>query len=1014
MTLVDWLDDLTVRFLLNLPPTELSSVPRICFQIEEAQWFYEDFIRPLNPNLPSLNLRSFLLTLFKHCPLLQGFDAAQHVAAYEEFLSYKTRVPVRGAILLDESMEKVLLVRGWKKGASWGFPRGKINKDEKDLDCAIREVNEETGFDIGATNLVEANQDSDGQVKAIDVVMREQHMKLFVFRGVSLDTHFEPKTRKEISKIQWYNIRDLPGFKKQKGPPGQGQGNAASSKFYMVAPFLGHLKKWVGLQRRIDAATMQHQHVRQVSANDGFQTGATEEEDETEQEYTPEAGVGSTERSAEELKRLLSIGGPAPASAAAPTANPEQAQAGQQANSLLAMLHGNQPAKITGSLPRTPFEQIDPVFPSLPPQTPHPHDPRQPSIGYPQAQYSDPHFRGSPQHIHQQQQNFPGPLHQHQQLQQPQQGAFANFPPHLQRELLEQHQRQQGMGDQGRGPSLNHQANAAASSFNLFQQMQTPNAQSGPATGHPPQWQPNQHAFVGPAGALASPMQTQMNMNRPPGLIEQTMQNAPKPLGSEPSVPEASRLPAPKLNAHSMQLLDVLKSGFGNSAPGNSAARNGGQNGQRAGSQQQAALLDLFRKPSVAATSPQPPLAEAPAPVAPASPALTDTTVKPSNKKAERRTTLNEITRTLPPKMKPKSPTPPPPEAEQLPHRAKPQMPPTQPNAMQAPPQDGNEGRPSSSGRLYNPINPQKFVRAPSQNRKPDAGSVPPVAIVQKQQSKPSPKPKQGQGMPENGQPTPQYSILQRPGSSAGKTPRPPLPQSPLRQEAPVPAFQPQVLKRPSATSHEFERPGSASIEPANGDGKKDHLLSLFNKSSGPPPAPGSPTAHSGSQPNRGSQQKSALLGLFDGASGSRSTAKTPEPTPPPAPTLMPERKPSQQAQSPHAGPQQQQLLLNLFNKQQSSSTASSPGTPISPFTLGTPVAKDPPMLRQQLPLPGQPLEPRSRLGSMTSIASNGTPTPSGQQTPTSATPTAETKDLLLGYLNGVVQKEGYRSARKQ
>ncbi|KAK3100838.1 mRNA-decapping enzyme subunit 2, partial [Teratosphaeriaceae sp. CCFEE 6253] len=115
MTLPDWLDDLTVRFLLNLPASELSSVPRLCFQVEEAQWFYEDFIRPGNPALPSLPLRQFCLQLFQHTPLLSGFTDAQHIAAYEEFLAYKVRVPVRGAILLSADMERCVLVKGWKK-----------------------------------------------------------------------------------------------------------------------------------------------------------------------------------------------------------------------------------------------------------------------------------------------------------------------------------------------------------------------------------------------------------------------------------------------------------------------------------------------------------------------------------------------------------------------------------------------------------------------------------------------------------------------------------------------------------------------------------------------------------------------------------------------------------------------------------------------------------------------------------------------------------------------------------
>ncbi|KAK3710364.1 hypothetical protein QZH41_002803 [Actinostola sp. cb2023] len=31
---------------------------------------------------------------------------------------------------------------------SWGFPKGKVNKDEDEFECAIREVCEETGFDM--------------------------------------------------------------------------------------------------------------------------------------------------------------------------------------------------------------------------------------------------------------------------------------------------------------------------------------------------------------------------------------------------------------------------------------------------------------------------------------------------------------------------------------------------------------------------------------------------------------------------------------------------------------------------------------------------------------------------------------------------------------------------------------------------------------------------------------------------------------------------------------------------
>lgn len=241
------LDDLCVRFIINLPPEELASVERICFQVEEAQWFYEDFIRPLDPTLPSLNLKQFSLRIFQHCPLFSQWSAQHHTTAFAEFLAYKQRVPVRGAIMLNENMDEVVLVKGWKKGANWSFPRGKINKDEDDLDCAVREVYEETGFDIQSAGLVKPEKD----MKYIEVTMREQHMRLYVFRGVPKDTYFEPRTRKEISKIEWYRLNDLPTQKKKNHHDGHEESLAVNAnKFYMVAPFLHPLKKWIAQQKK--------------------------------------------------------------------------------------------------------------------------------------------------------------------------------------------------------------------------------------------------------------------------------------------------------------------------------------------------------------------------------------------------------------------------------------------------------------------------------------------------------------------------------------------------------------------------------------------------------------------------------------------------------------------------------------------------------------------------------------------------------------------------------------------
>lgn len=152
--------------------------------------------------------------------------------------------------MLNHDMDAVVLVKGWKKGANWSFPRGKINKDEPDLDCAVREVYEETGYDIHEAGLVA----QDENVKFIEITMREQHMRLYVFRGVLMDTRFEPRTRKEISKIQWYKLSDLPTLKKGKNQQ-EGKGDDLANnanKFYMVAPFLHPLKKWIAQQKKLD------------------------------------------------------------------------------------------------------------------------------------------------------------------------------------------------------------------------------------------------------------------------------------------------------------------------------------------------------------------------------------------------------------------------------------------------------------------------------------------------------------------------------------------------------------------------------------------------------------------------------------------------------------------------------------------------------------------------------------------------------------------------------------------
>lgn len=79
--------------------------------------------------------------VFEHCPILRPYlvdHSIEEILA--SFTHYKTRVPVCGAILLNSTLDKCLLVKGWHSRSSWGFPKGKINKDEPEIECARREV----------------------------------------------------------------------------------------------------------------------------------------------------------------------------------------------------------------------------------------------------------------------------------------------------------------------------------------------------------------------------------------------------------------------------------------------------------------------------------------------------------------------------------------------------------------------------------------------------------------------------------------------------------------------------------------------------------------------------------------------------------------------------------------------------------------------------------------------------------------------------------------------------------
>ena len=300
--------------------------------------------------------------------------------AFDEFLKYKTRIPVRGAILMNEAMDAAVLVKGWKKGANWSFPRGKINWAEDDLTCAIREVYEETGYDVEAAGLVP----EDRQVHHIEISMHDQQMRLYVFRNVPMDSHFEPRTRKEISKIQWWRLSDLPAYRKK----GQQQQNGTAlnpNKFYMVAPFLPRLRKWVIEQKKRDA--------KRSTSNQYLSAGISHDEFLTEEDQGAESNtqgpscptharqhIDTLEGTNEALRALLKIQPPIPGLQGGAMTAVQSPVAENKGNALLALLQGKPSTSSqqapSNAPPHTPLEHTVTQAPQ--PATPHHQQPGQP------------------------------------------------------------------------------------------------------------------------------------------------------------------------------------------------------------------------------------------------------------------------------------------------------------------------------------------------------------------------------------------------------------------------------------------------------------------------------------------------------------------------------------------------------------------------------------------------------------------------------------------------------------
>uniref|UniRef100_A0A0N5ADM9 mRNA-decapping enzyme 2 n=1 Tax=Syphacia muris TaxID=451379 RepID=A0A0N5ADM9_9BILA len=266
------LDDICWRFLYNIPENERSDLIRTCFQIEQAHWYYVDFFckdKEFRSKCPDLGQRDFMKHVFSaffffclmHRKVSSQFCIGNFVCqqygrvrkgmsksnlkvistqkVLEQWRAYKSNVPTYGAILLDSTLNYVLLIQGFYARSSWGFPKGKLNECEEPTVCAVREVEEEVGYDI-------SEKISDKLF--IQKFVNETLVRLYIITDVPVDFHYAPKTRNEIGKIQWFSIWDLPTDRNDTKT--SERIGYLPNNFYTALPFINDLREYVSRQQK--------------------------------------------------------------------------------------------------------------------------------------------------------------------------------------------------------------------------------------------------------------------------------------------------------------------------------------------------------------------------------------------------------------------------------------------------------------------------------------------------------------------------------------------------------------------------------------------------------------------------------------------------------------------------------------------------------------------------------------------------------------------------------------------
>lgn len=104
------------------------------------------------------------------------------------------RVDVAYTLLFDEQTNRVLMVLN--RNNTWSLPGGAVEVKETLKEAAIREVKEETGYDVTVSDIIAVNE----------AFINDNHVYFITFKGQILKSPKEIPTEENILKVEWINL----------------------------------------------------------------------------------------------------------------------------------------------------------------------------------------------------------------------------------------------------------------------------------------------------------------------------------------------------------------------------------------------------------------------------------------------------------------------------------------------------------------------------------------------------------------------------------------------------------------------------------------------------------------------------------------------------------------------------------------------------------------------------------------------------------------------------------------